>query len=176
MLQVGMTCNPGEEVELSALAAAIPEATYQWFKDGKKMEGETDRKLEFEAMSPKGVETGKTAFYVEVTHQFCCSAVTSLRSPSTQATSTAGVTKSKEVFVKVNRMPFADPDREPSVSCCKVNLSVEVSGTPTPAIQWYRVCKDVNGVYEVQINGATESTLVRVWRIVFSYQIQLAYV
>ena len=39
------TVGPGEDVELKVSVAAIPDATYQWLKDGNELTGETSSGL-----------------------------------------------------------------------------------------------------------------------------------
>ena len=120
----------GGTATFTALATSSPPPSYQWQKDGVNLPGQTGTTLTI-----PGVNAGSTGVYTCV------------------AISLAGQTSSNGAGLNTTNSPpapISQPVTQTVMSGSSVTLTFNVSGTPTPSIQWYK-----DGV---AIPGATGAT------------------
>lgn len=119
------TAAAGTSLQLSASACALPGATYQWFKDGTALAGATSATLLLPSLA--SADAGDY---------------------SVLATNSAGTGLSNHILVAVTAAPPPSGDIAPTFvtqpvsqtapAGSNVTFSVSVSGSPTPAVVWYR--------------------------------------
>jgi pectin methylesterase-like acyl-CoA thioesterase len=115
-----LTVAPGQSLTLKVTAAAIPDAAYQWFKNGAPVAGTTGRTLTFAALRPADAGTYAVA-----------------------VTNTAGTTRSQAATLTVKGVPHSSvkvtyinrPSRwicsvtgEPDLSACRRSRNPLIDG------------------------------------------------
>ncbi|MES2694376.1 MAG: immunoglobulin domain-containing protein, partial [Verrucomicrobiota bacterium] len=121
----------GASVSFTATAAALPSATFQWYKDAQAISGATNSTLTLSSVS-----ADNTGVY------------------TASATNSAGSTLSHETVLTVtgnssgsNAAPAitTQPASQTVATNSTVTLTVAASGSPAPTIQWLRNGSTFNG-------------------------------
>ena len=126
------TAAAGGALRLSASASALPDASYQWFKDGVALAGATSATLDFTSL----VSTDAADYTV-------------------LATNAAGNGLSNHILVEVTAAPppagdvppafVTQPAGQTAPAGSSVTFSVTVSGSPAPTVVWFRDGLTFNG-------------------------------
>ena len=119
------TAAAGSSFQLSASSLSLPNASYQWYKDGTALSGATSSTLLIPSLSAS--DTGDYAVL---------------------AANSAGTGLSNHVVLSVTAAPppsgesaptfVAQPANQTAPAGASVTFNVTVTGSPTPAITWYR--------------------------------------
>jgi hypothetical protein len=125
---------PGQNGSLSVIAGGVGPFTYQWFKDGAPIFGAVG--ATYSIPSASGADVG--TYYATVSNAL-------------------GTDRSENVTVSVSSASAPSFTLQPTAKTVNagdtLTLVTEVSGAPTPSIQWYRNTE--------QIGGATSTTYVK---------------